>query len=243
MPLDAFKNFAKGTLSTGYDGSATSIVLTTGHGAKFPAVPFNATWWNSTDYPDPSDDPNVEIVRVTGISSDTFTITRAQDGTSASTKNIGGKTYKLSAGLTAKTLNTDFGFAYAIPFSHGSTNPTGTNSYLFGGIPNAGASANTGGNRRVNFTENRTIGGADFVWLASGTAGSGESISMYVRINNTTDYLIASVANTNAQKLFQNLALSIAVGPGDYAEIKYTMGGQSTPSTSVFVGGNLFMKS
>ena len=23
------------------------------------------TWWNSTDYPDPSDDPNSEIVRVT----------------------------------------------------------------------------------------------------------------------------------------------------------------------------------
>lgn len=41
-----------------------------------------------TNYPDPSDDPYVEIVRVTGISTDTLTVTRAQEGTSASNKNI-----------------------------------------------------------------------------------------------------------------------------------------------------------
>ena len=68
-------------------------------------MPFNASWWNSTDYPDPSDDPNVEIVRVTGISTDTLTITRAQEGTSASTKNTSAKTYKLVAGASAKTLD------------------------------------------------------------------------------------------------------------------------------------------
>jgi hypothetical protein len=107
--IDAAKNFAKATLSTGYDASATSIVLSSGHGAKLAVPPFNATWWNFTDYPDPTDDPNVEIVRVTAISTDTLTITRAQEGTSASTKNTGGKTYKLVAGLTAKVVNEDVG--------------------------------------------------------------------------------------------------------------------------------------
>lgn len=107
MALDNFKNFAKVTVSIGYDASAVSIVLTTGHGAKLPTVPFNAVWWNSTDYSDPSDDPNVEIVRVTARSTDTLTITRAQESTSASTKNTGGKTYTIIAGLTAKTFNTD----------------------------------------------------------------------------------------------------------------------------------------
>jgi len=107
--MDAFKNFAKVTVSTGYDASATSIALTAGHGARLPAAPFNATWWNSTDYPDPTDDPNVEIVRVTAIASDTLTVTRAQESTGASTKNTASKTYKLIAGLTAKTLNTDIG--------------------------------------------------------------------------------------------------------------------------------------
>lgn len=107
--IDLAKNFAKATLSTGYDASATSIVLSSGHGARFPAVPFNATWYNSTDYPDPADDPNVEIVRVTAISTDTLTITRGVEGTSASTKNTANKTYKLLAGLTAKVINEDVG--------------------------------------------------------------------------------------------------------------------------------------
>lgn len=107
MPLDNAKNFAKVTVSTGYDASATSIALTAGHGTKLPTAPFNVVWWNSTDYPDPSDDPNVEIVRVTNISTDTLTVTRAQESTSASTKNTGGKTYKMIAGLTAKAVNSD----------------------------------------------------------------------------------------------------------------------------------------
>jgi hypothetical protein len=107
MALDLFKNFAKVTVSIGYDASATSIALTAGHGTRLPVAPFNATWWNSTDYPDPSDDPNVEIVRVTAIASDTLTVTRAQESTSASAKNTASKTYKLIAGLTAKTLNAD----------------------------------------------------------------------------------------------------------------------------------------
>ena len=106
--LDAVKNFAKVTVSTGYDASATSVDLSSGHGAKLPAPAtdglFNLVWWNYTDYPDPSDDPNVEIVRVTARSTDTLTITRAQEGTSASTHNTGGKTYKMALCATAKTI-------------------------------------------------------------------------------------------------------------------------------------------
>lgn len=105
MSLDAFKNFAKVTVSIGYDAAATSIVLNGGDGAKLPAVSFNATWWNSTDYADPTDDPNVEIVRVTACATDTLTVTRAQEGTSASTKNTGGKTYKMVAAVSALTMN------------------------------------------------------------------------------------------------------------------------------------------
>ena len=123
MNIDAFKNFAKVTLSTGYDASATTVVLTTGGGALLPAVSFNATWWNATDYSDPTDDPNVEIVRITNISTDTLTITRAQEGTSASTKNTAGKTYKMIAGLTAKTLNTDIPAVYAPLVSPSFTTP------------------------------------------------------------------------------------------------------------------------
>jgi len=111
--FDAAKNFAKVTVSTGYDAAATSIALTSGHGARLPDVPFNATWWNSTDYPDPGDDPNVEIVRVTARATETLTVTRAQESTSASTKNTASKTYSILAGPTAKLVNVDIPAAIA----------------------------------------------------------------------------------------------------------------------------------
>lgn len=105
--LDFVSNFVKVTVSQGYDENATSIVLNAGEGAGLTA-PFNVTWWNSTDFADPSDDPNAEIVRVTAISSDTLTITRAAEsatgGGAASTKNTIGKTYKMILGITAKMM-------------------------------------------------------------------------------------------------------------------------------------------
>jgi hypothetical protein len=137
MALDNVKNFAKVTVSTGYNAAATSIVLTTGHGAKLPSVSFNAIWWNSTDYTDPSDDPNVEIVRVTAISTDTLTVTRAQEGTSASTKNTAGKTYKMIAGLTAKVINTDLGaLMYQLDSVSLGANATSLNSNTFAAFKN-----------------------------------------------------------------------------------------------------------
>jgi len=116
MTLDAVKNFAKVEVSTGYDADDVSIVLATGDGAKLPdpAIDgaFNLVWWNSTDYPDSSDDPNKEIVRCTARSTDTLTVTRAQETTSASTKNTANKTYKMILAPTAKTI-TDIAAALA----------------------------------------------------------------------------------------------------------------------------------
>jgi len=105
MAFDSVVNFGKVTVSIGYDSSAISIVLNSGDGAKLPSTtPYNIIWWNSTDYVDPTDDPNVEIVRVTARSTDTLTVTRAQEGTSASNKNTAGKTYKMILALTAKMI-------------------------------------------------------------------------------------------------------------------------------------------
>ena len=104
--IDTTKNFAVATLSTGYNATATSIVLTAGNGAKFPDSlnGYNVSWWNSTDYSSPDEDPNVEIVRVIGKSTDTLTIVRGQEGTTATVKNITLKEYKIALTLTSKTI-------------------------------------------------------------------------------------------------------------------------------------------
>lgn len=109
MALDQVNNFGKSTVTTGYSNSATSIIVT--DGSRFPdpaSGAYNVVWWNSTDYFDPSDDPNREIVRVTGKSSNTLTVTRGQESTSATSKNTTDKTYTMILAPTAKMI-TDIG--------------------------------------------------------------------------------------------------------------------------------------
>jgi hypothetical protein len=117
--LDPVRNFAKVTVSQGYDSTATQITLVTGDGAKLPDPAtegaFNLVWYNDTDYKDPADDPYVEIVRVTAKSGDTLTIQRGQEGTSAQNHNLSGKTYKMVLSLTKKTKDDiDSQFAIAV---------------------------------------------------------------------------------------------------------------------------------
>lgn len=99
MP-DAHKNFAYSTVATAPSpaSSGTSLVVAAGAGADFPAVPFNATIWPTAAQPTVA---NAEVVRVTGRSTDTLTITRAQEGTAARTVIVGDQ---VMLGGTAKAF-------------------------------------------------------------------------------------------------------------------------------------------
>lgn len=109
MSLDAFKNFAVATLAAGINSAATSLSVVAGQGARLPAGSFNATIYNATDYTDAEAAAlagAAEIVRIS-FATDTGTMVRAQEGTTALNFNAGGKTYKIRAILTAKTFNAD----------------------------------------------------------------------------------------------------------------------------------------
>jgi len=129
--LDPVKNFALVEVSKGYNASATTVVLSSGEGAKLPAPAtdgeFNLVWWNATDYPNPSDDPNKEIVRVTARTTNTLTVTRAQEGTTSTTKNAAGSTYKMALSLTKKTID-DIDEALANMYPVGSIYINATNA-------------------------------------------------------------------------------------------------------------------
>lgn len=60
--------------------SGTSLVVQSGHGARFPAAPFMATLHPPSEFPTLD---NAEKVEVTAKSADTFTILRAQGSTTA----------------------------------------------------------------------------------------------------------------------------------------------------------------
>src|SRR5688572_7712500 len=79
-------NNAFGTLASGISSGATSLTLTAGQGARFPAADgvddyFYATLVDTSN--------NLEIVKVTDRSTDTLTIVRGQDGTSARAYSTG----------------------------------------------------------------------------------------------------------------------------------------------------------
>lgn len=85
MPNIKFTNFATSQLAVGISAGASSLTVTTGHGSRFPALGageyFYATLENAS--------LAREIVKVTARSTDTLTITRAQDNTTALAWNAG----------------------------------------------------------------------------------------------------------------------------------------------------------
>ena len=91
-------NNAFGTLAASITSSATSITLTTGHGARFPSLGagdyFYATLIDTSN--------NLEIVKCTARSTDVLTVTRAQEGTTARAYSAGDR---IEIRLTAQTFS------------------------------------------------------------------------------------------------------------------------------------------
>jgi hypothetical protein len=86
--LNLFTNNASTTLASSINSSVTSLTVAAGYGALFPnptaSQYFYCTLSNTAG-------TTIEIVKVTARSTDTFTIVRAQDGTTASAFNAGDK--------------------------------------------------------------------------------------------------------------------------------------------------------
>jgi len=93
-----FTNNATSTLASGINNVATSLSVASGQGYLFPTLGgsdyFYCTLANTSG--------TVEIIKVTARSTDTFTIVRAQDNTSAVSCNSGDK---VELRLVAATLN------------------------------------------------------------------------------------------------------------------------------------------
>lgn len=104
MSFDAHKNLVVTKVATAPSPatSGTSLVVDSGDGAHLPTAPFNMTI--SPDptglAPDAIADAS-EIVRVTLIATDTLTIVRAQEGTTARTVVVGDI---IAVTMTAKTI-------------------------------------------------------------------------------------------------------------------------------------------
>jgi hypothetical protein len=106
--LDSVSNFAQGTLASGISSTATTIILESGHGDRFPISGYNLTLWDfgryGTNINGAYRASKAEIIRVTARSGDTLTVTRAQEGTTARTFNSYGTTYYVTNTITRKMI-------------------------------------------------------------------------------------------------------------------------------------------
>ncbi len=104
----------------------------------------------------------------------------------------------------------------------------------FGMLPKAPVTA--AGTSKVYVRKSCTIKVAE-IYCYSGTAGTNEAWSLYIRKNNTTDTLIATLNVSASERVFSNASLSIAMSVGDYFEIKGVQPTWGTnPLTTIYAG-------
>lgn len=211
MSFDSHANLASSTVATAPSPatSGTSLVVATGQGSRFPTAPFNATVWPANTQPTPA---NAEIVRVTAVSTDTFTITRAQESTTARSIGVGDQ---IAATITAKTL-TDIEKAAGLLHTVSSSGSSLSISYSTASTWDITLSANctfslsgfTSGDPdfltliiRQDGTGSRTVTWPTITWIGTGVAptlqtaaSSVDSVVLFSVDGGTTVYGIAQTS-------------------------------------------------
>lgn len=203
MPV-LFTNNASTTLASGIAAGATSITVASGQGALFPVITgsnfFYATLANTSNV--------LEIVKVTARTGDTMTVTRGQDGTTATAYNIGDKfELRPTAAALAWKVDQDFTgtMSGAITWSaaqtfNGTLSGTGLTNYFasppaIGGTAAAAGSFTTLSASTSTTTPILTVNGATVpvngVYLPSAnTLGFSSNTTQRGTVNSTGNWVI-----------------------------------------------------
>lgn len=130
------------------------------------------------------------------------------------------------------------GGGYAINVQALTSSPTDGATVYFGMLPKAPTT--TANISKVYIRKPGTITVAE-IYCYSGTAGTAENWSLYIRKNNTTDTLIATRGVATNERVFSNTGLSIAMAAGDYFEIKGIQPTWSTNPLTTIYGGYVYI--
>jgi hypothetical protein len=214
-----FTNNATTTLASGINSSVTSLTVSSGTGTLFPTLGggdyFFCTLANSGG--------SIEIVKVTARSTDTFTITRGQDGTTGLAWNAGDK---VELRLVAASLND-------IPKLDEANTFSGINSYSNVTVTYSGTSA-TSGALNVGGALNIT---AD-TGIISSLVGVADTYSFVALQNKNT----SGTANTSygAYALYNNLGT--VYGEIGINSSTYSYSAAGFPNNSLSTASALFVE-
>ena len=146
-------------------------------------------------------------------------------------------TYVEGTGWSVTTGNNSVGYALAVQAL--TSSPTDAQTVYFGNLPKAPVTV--AATSKIVIPKSGILKRAE-IYCYSGTAGTAESWSMYVRHQNTTDYLIAAVASATSERIFSNNALTIPVTAGDYIEIKGVQPTWATNPATTIYGGYVYIE-
>jgi hypothetical protein len=131
------------------------------------------------------------------------------------------------------------GMGYIINVQALTSSPVDSATIYFGMLPKAPVtSANIS---KIYIRKAGTIKIAE-IYCYSGTAGTSEAWSLYIRKNNTTDTLIKTLNVATSERIFTNEALSIPVVAGDYIEIKGVQPLWATNPLTTIYGGYIYIE-
>lgn len=139
-----------------------------------------------------------------------------------------GLAYNPSTNILTTTVTNGGGYARNGTLATNVFNPTAATVYYGGGAATT-ATSTTAASRRVYMPKAGTITACYgfFNQTASASANTGR---LDIRLNNTTDTLVAQVAHNTNPSIYSNTALSIAVAAGDYIEFKWTAPATTAPT-------------
>lgn len=211
--------------------SGASEITVTGSGAESAAVTLAIAATIARDSELPSTFGTVAVSGQSDVVADSTTDTL----TLAAGSNI-----TLTTNATTDTLTiaaSGGGLGYTLTFTGSNFNPADATTYF----TSLGQTNTNSGRRKVYVPKAGTIKVIQIDAYAS-TAGSGEQIDMYVRVNNTTDTLIASVSAATNGRSFTNTGMSVAVSVGDYLELKMVCPTWVTNPASWDMGGVAYIE-
>lgn len=118
--------------------------------------------------------------------------------------------------------------------------PANATTYYWGAINNIGLATATL-LRKVIIPKAGIIRVATLFSHIATSFGTTEQSSMWIRLNNTTDYLISSTLDFSANIAITTEGLNIPVVAGDFLEIKWTTPTWATPPVAVRFNSNIFV--
>ena len=200
--------------------SGTDLASTVANGTTTPVITLNVPTASATN-------------RGALSSTDWSTFNGKQDALVSGTniKTVNGTTLLGSGDLTT--------LGYTLSVQALTSSPVDAQTIYFGNLPKAPVT--TANISKVYIPRAGVIKRAE-IYCYSGTAGTNQSWSGYIRLNNTTDTLISTLSVATSERVFTNSSLAISVVAGDYIEIKFINPTWATnPLTTIF-GGYIYIE-